>query len=86
MALEQPKHWSNAACREWHTGHYHSQAAEWQRPIETIDGVIVRTAPAICPPDDWHAENGFIGSRRAMETFLYRPEGGLVSMHVAGVD
>jgi hypothetical protein len=48
--------------------------------------VIVRTAPALCPPDDWHAENGFIGSRRAMETFLYRPEGGLVSMHVAGAE
>jgi hypothetical protein len=86
MALEQPRHWSQSVCREWHTGHYHSQAAEWQRPIETIDGVIVRTAPALCPPDDWHAENGFIGSRRAMETFLYRPEGGLVSMHVAGVE
>ncbi len=85
MALEQPKQWSSSICREWHTGHYHSQAAEWQRPIETIDGVIVRTAPAICPPDDWHAENGFIGSRRAMETFIYRPEGGLLSLHVAGV-
>jgi Calcineurin-like phosphoesterase len=86
MALEQPKHWADSICREWHTGHYHSQAAEWQRPIETIDGVIVRTAPALCPPDDWHSESGYIGSRRAMETFIYRPEGGLVSMHVSGAD
>lgn len=84
MALEQPTAWSAAACREWHTGHYHSQAAEWQRPIETLDGVIVRTCPSISAADDWHSENGFLGSRQAMETFLYRPEGGLVAMHVAG--
>lgn len=86
MALERPADWSAATCREWHTGHLHSQAAEWQRPIETIDGVIVRTAPALCPADDWHAVNGFIGSRQCMETFLYQPEGGLASMHMRGAD
>jgi UDP-2,3-diacylglucosamine pyrophosphatase LpxH len=83
MALEASQQWSECPYREWHTGHFHSQAAEWQRPIETLDGVIVRTAPALCPPDDWHAVNGFIGSRQACETFLYSPEGGLSSMHVS---
>jgi hypothetical protein len=83
MALEQPAAWSKSRCREWHTGHFHSQAAEWQRPIETLDGVIVRVCPSLSAADDWHSENGFIGSRQAMETFLYRPEGGLVAMHVA---
>lgn len=84
MALEAAEHWSRCWYREYHTGHYHSQAAEWQRPIETIDGVIVRTAPAVCPPDDWHAQSGFIGSRQAMEAFIYRPEGGLAAMHISG--
>ena len=83
MALESPQEWSRCPYREWHTGHYHSQAAEWQRPIETLDGVIVRTAPALCPPDDWHSVNGFIGSRQACETFIYSPDGGLSSMHVS---
>lgn len=83
MALEASEQWSKCPYREWHTGHFHSQAAEWQRPIETLDGVIVRTAPALCPPDDWHSVNGFIGSRQACETFLYDPAGGLSSMHVA---
>lgn len=83
MALEKPAEWSGSVCREWHTGHFHSQAAEWQRPIETLDGVIVRTCPSLSAADDWHSENGFLGSRQAMETFLYRPEGGLVAMHVA---
>jgi UDP-2,3-diacylglucosamine pyrophosphatase LpxH len=83
MALEASRQWSECPYREWHTGHFHSQAAEWQRPIETLDGVIVRTAPALCPPDDWHSVNGFIGSRQAMETFLYDTAGGLTAMHVA---
>lgn len=85
MALEAAAEWSRCPYREIHTGHFHSQAAEWQRPIETLDGVIVRTAPAICPPDDWHSQMGFIGSRQAMESFLYDPDGGLTAMHVAGV-
>lgn len=85
MALEAAAEWARCPYREIHTGHFHSQAAEWQRPIETLDGVIVRTAPAICPPDDWHSQMGFIGSRQAMESFLYDPDGGLTAMHVAGV-
>ena len=83
MALEASQQWSQCPYREWHTGHFHSQAAEWQRPIETLDGVIVRTAPALCPPDDWHSVNGFIGARQACETFIYSPDGGLASMHVS---
>ena len=77
MALEASAEWSRCPYREWHTGHYHSQAA-----IETLDGVVTRTAPAICPPDDWHAQHGFIGSRQAMETFIYSHDAGLVAMHV----
>lgn len=83
MALEASQAWSQCPYREWHTGHFHSQAAEWQRPIETLDGVVVRTAPALCPPDDWHSVNGFIGSRQACETFFYSPGGGLAAMHVS---
>ena len=84
LALEAAQEWSRCGYREWHTGHVHSQAAEHQRPIETLDGVVVRTAPALCPPDDWHAAMGFIGSRQAMESFMYRNEGGLASINIAG--
>jgi hypothetical protein len=83
MALEQQAAWSGSVYREWHTGHLHHQAAEHNKPIDTLDSVIVRTAPTVCPPDDWHSANGFIGARQAMETFLYAPDGGLTAMHVA---
>lgn len=88
MALEASDAWSRCPCREWHTGHLHKQAARVRRVvdadgIDTVDGVIVRRAPALCPPDDWHAREGFLGSRQAMETWFYRPGGGLAGMLVA---
>ena len=84
MALEQASAWSNCPYREWHTGHLHHQSAEWSRPIETIDGVLVRIAPSLSPPDDYHAVNGWVGQREAMEAFIYDASGGLSAMHVAG--
>jgi hypothetical protein len=84
MALEQPEAWSTCPYREWHTGHLHHQSAEWSRPIETIDGVLVRIAPSLSPPDDYHAVNGWVGQREAMECFLYDARGGLTAMHVSG--
>ena len=84
MAHEAASAWAGCPYREVHTGHLHHQAAEWSRPIETIDGVLVRIAPSLGPADDWHAASGFVGSRRAMELFVYDPAGGLLAMHVAG--
>ena len=84
MAHEAAEAWSRCPYREVHTGHLHHQAAEWSRPIETIDGVLVRVAPSLGPADDWHAASGFVGARRAMELFIYDPAGGLRAMHVAG--
>lgn len=88
MALEVPDAWSRCRYREWHTGHLHKQAAKMRRVIDsdgldTVDGVIIRRAPAICPPDDWHAQEGYLGSRQAMETWFYQPGGGLAGMLVA---
>lgn len=78
MPHEAKEHWGNSTYYEFHTGHTHAMKAEWARPVETIDGVLVRVAPAICPPDDWHSDHGFVGSLRAMESFIYRPGGGLL--------
>lgn len=84
MALEAAADWARCPYREVHTGHLHHQAAEWSRPIETIDGVLVRIAPSIAPADDYHAIGGWIGARQAMELFVYDHAGGLSAMHVAG--
>ena len=83
MALEKPEAWSGSVYREWHTGHLHHQAATNNKPLDTLQGVIVRTSPTVCPPDDWHSTHGFIGARQACETFIYEPDGGLTAMHIA---
>lgn len=84
MAIEAAREWSRCPYREIHTGHLHHQAAEWSRPIETLDGVLVRVAPSLGPADDYHALHGWVGQRRAMEGFIYDEAGGLSAMHVAG--
>lgn len=83
MAIEAAAEWSACPYREWLTGHFHSSAAEWSRPIETLDGVLVRTVSSPCAPDDWHAAQGFLNARQVMETFLYAHSGGLTAMHVS---
>ena len=89
MAIEMPEAWSRCPYREWHTGHLHKQAAKTRGlvdadGIDTIQGVVIRRAPALCAADDWHSQEGFIGSRRAMETWFYEAGGGLAGMLVAG--
>jgi len=88
MTLEAREAWARCRYREIHTGHLHKQASKIRRVIDsdgidTVDGVVVRTAPALCPPDDWHSQEGYIGSRQAMESWFYRPGGGLAGMLVA---
>lgn len=53
------------------TGHRHIEASE------DIKGIIVRTAPALCPPDSWHSVHGYIGTIRRSQGLLYRRQGGL---------
>lgn len=84
MALEAADVWGRTTYREIHTGHFHSQAAEWSLPIETVDSVLVRVAPSLGPADDYHASNGWIGARRAMESYFYDPAGGVVGMFCSG--
>jgi hypothetical protein len=84
MALEAAQQWAACPYREIHTGHLHHQAAEWSRPIETIDGVLVRVAPSLGPADDYHASHGWVHNRQCMELFVYDDAGGLEAMHVAG--
>ncbi len=45
--------------------------------VNDIKGVRVRIAPAICPPDKWHADKGYVGSIRQSQGLLYNRERGL---------
>ena len=73
MAIEAREPWGKAKLREIHHGHRHADAM-----ISTVGGVTIRQHPALCPPDGWHAAEGFVGATRAMDSYLYHADGYLL--------
>jgi len=73
MATEQPKMFGETKYREVHVGHRHT------KEVQEHNGVRVRRLSALCPPDVWHAENGFVGNIRQTEAFVWNRDEGLVS-------
>jgi hypothetical protein len=76
MATEQPEMFGNTKFREVHTGHRHTLEVEEQH------GIRVRTMSALCPPDSWHAENGYVGNLRSAEAFIWHKDEGLIGTAV----
>lgn len=74
MATEQPQMFGATIHRECHTGHLHTLR------VQEHHGVRVRISPALCPPDAWHAEQGYVGNARAAQAFVWHEEEGLVSL------
>jgi hypothetical protein len=73
MAVENPEAWGQTQFREIHTGHYHKQQLEEQF------GVRVRILSALCPPDDWHSAQGYVGAIRQAEAFVWSKTEGLLA-------
>ncbi len=75
MSIERKQEWGASTYREIHSGHTHALAS-----IQTLDGVVTRVCPSISAPDKWHAENGYVGAPRTMESYFYSARGRLVAM------
>lgn len=73
MATERPEMFGRTKWREAHVGHLHFTKLDEQH------GVRVRMLPALCPPDDWHAENGFVGNLRNAEGYIWNKDEGMVA-------
>ena len=69
-ATTKPQLWGRAKFVEWHLGHLHHEY------VKEDQGVITRFLPSICPPDAWHASNGFIGSHQCAKGFIWHPTKG----------
>lgn len=74
MATEARLEFGLTKFHEWHTGHTH------QTRTEEFNGIRVRVLPALCPPDAWHAEMGFVGNLRSSEAFVWDAEQGLIGI------
>lgn len=71
MPVEMRHVWQQIKFAEWHVGHFHSLKTH------EIAGTVIRTLSALCPPDKWHADNGYVGSRQGAQAFAWHKTRGL---------
>ena len=71
MQVEAPELWGKSIFREFHMGHLHTELTK------TNNGIIFRRISAITATDSWHVDNGFIGSVRQAQAFIWDKELGL---------
>lgn len=62
---------SNYRFTECLVGHLHQESSQ------DIKGIMIRVAPALCPPDKWHASKSFSNNMRRSQGLLYQREQGL---------
>lgn len=77
MAVDEPQLWGKSKYREFHTGdkHHKFDTAE--------DFITVRILRSLAAKDAWTFRNGFVGSIRAAESFLWNPTKGVVAQYTA---
>lgn len=76
MATEQPEMFGRSKFWEAHTGHNH------QTKVDEQHGVRVRVLSALCPADDWHAENALVGNKRSAEAYVWNKDEGLIGIAI----
>jgi len=68
---EAPKIWGNTKYREFHLGHQHREI------VNSKHGLVIRSLPCITGTDNWHYSQGYVGTKKAVQTFLWHKEKGL---------
>lgn len=68
---EARKEFGETKFAEIHLGNFHHQS------VLEGDGIIIRYLPSISPTDEWHADKGYVGSIKTVQSFLWDLEIGL---------
>ena len=71
MQVEAAQDWGKTDWREYHLGHLHTEQTTEK------NGIIFRRISSVTAPDAWHSENGFIGSTRRAQAFVWDKNKGL---------
>ena len=71
IATEQPEMWSRCKIREVHCGHKHKEM------LNEYMGTKVRFIPSICANDAWHKTQGYVGTLRCGQAFIWSKNRGL---------
>ena len=67
--------WANTIERTFFTGHLHCE------DVEEKSGIFIRQAPTLCSTDAWHKREGYVGSIKRTQSFIYDKNDGLVETH-----
>lgn len=78
---EFAQEWAATKYRYMHLGHIHKSKSMCPVEVDGQTGLTVEFLRAICPPDAWHCENGYVGSLRGADSFLYDKERGLIERY-----
>jgi len=72
FAEEAKAYWSASHYREMQIGHTHQRRTDHFQGVLPMNGLTIRTNPALCNADFWHHSNGLIGeAMRSMEAYRY---------------
>ncbi len=69
MSVEARPNLQIVETREWHTGHIHTQV------VEEIQGVVIRSFPALALSDSWHHGKGYKGNLHAVQGLVFSRDG-----------
>jgi len=82
LAVENRSLWGQSTYCEIHTGHLHQEIEQFYG-TETHHGCLVYTHPSMSPPDQWHADEQYVGATRGMKAYTYDYGGGQVASFTA---
>ena len=71
MQVEAAQDWGKTDWREMHMGHLHTEQTTEK------NGIVFRRISSVTAPDAWHTENGFVGTTRKAQAFVWDKERGL---------
>jgi hypothetical protein len=75
MPVDAKEAWGRTSYREFHLGHLHSE-----QMVQEQNGIIVRHISSVTGTDAWHYSQGFIGSQKKAQSFVYDKERGLLDI------
>ena len=86
VAAEFPQQWAETKYRFVHLGHIHHRKTFATQPIQAMPGVTVEFLDALCTPDSWHCEHGYVGITPATQAFTHHKEWGMIDTQTITLD
>ena len=83
MAVERPELWATSQFREWHVGDKHHQDITITQPSKEYPGTVVRIIRSLATPSVWEYDKGFVGTRKATESFVWDKDKGIIAQFTA---